>query len=1024
MRIIILLFLCFSVCVNAQELSPKNGTAQSKASYYALTNATIYVSPTVKIEKGTILIKDDKIVETGKMVKIPQEAVVIDCDGKTIMPAFIETNTNLGLPAPTGRRHGNSPQLETSKKGAYHWNETIHPEVNAVDSYTFDEEKCKQWLQMGFGMVSTHINDGIMRGTGTLVSLGKSNYNKQILKSESAAYFSFKNGNSSQTYPSSQMGSIALLRQTFYDQKWYQSNQNKELNLSLEALTAQMKLPLFFQTDDKLEILRVAKIGKEFNLNFAYIGCGNEYEIIPALKKLNGTLVLPINFPDAFEVKDPYIAKQIPLSDLKNWELAPSNPYLLRKEGINIILSATGNATPADFWKNIQKAISRGLTAEEALRALTVAPAELLGIQAEFGTLENGKKASFVIYDNNPFMQEATLLESWLLGEQNILVQKQTNDIRGKYNALIDGETIPFEITGTIEKPAVKFKTLVTKTDTITKISKTDTISTNCFSNLIGNDLTIQFNSKNAKWDGSVNLHAKVNTKVGVFEGDGTLPDGRWIIWTAIRNKLNEKPDEKKPFKLDSLPLGKPWFPNLAYGFDSIPTKQTIFIQNATLWTNEAEGIVEKGNVLVVDGKIKFVGKETPALPPGTITIDATGKHVTSGIIDEHSHIAISKGVNESGQSITAEVSIADVVKSDDINIYRQLSGGVTAAQLLHGSANPIGGQSALIKLKWGHTPEEMVIPNAPKFIKFALGENVKQANWGDENSVRFPQTRMGVEQVFYDGFERARKYQADKINWLSLSEKKRTQSGLQSPRFDLELEVLSEILKSERFITCHSYVQSEINMLMHVADSMGFKINTFTHILEGYKVADKMKKHGVGASTFADWWAYKFEVNDAIPYNAAIMNQQGIVTAINSDDAEMGRRLNQEAAKTVKYGGVSEIDAWKMVTLNPAKLLHLDNKMGSLKIGKDADIVIWSTNPLSIEAKVEKTIIDGEVLYDAERDLSMRTRNASEKARIISKMLMSNEKGEPSKAFEKKKRKEFHCNTIGEEGSEGANDH
>jgi hypothetical protein len=212
--------------------------------------------------------------------------------------------------------------------------------------------------------------------------------------------------------------------------------------------------------------------------------------------------------------------------------------------------------------------------------------------------------------------------------------------------------------------------------------------------------------------------------------------------------------------------------------------------------------------------------------------------------------------------------------------------------------------------------------------------------------------------------------------------------------------------------------------MLMHVADSMGFKINTFTHILEGYKVADKMKKHGVGASTFADWWAYKFEVNDAIPYNAAIMNQQGIVTAINSDDAEMGRRLNQEAAKTVKYGGVSEIDAWKMVTLNPAKLLHLDNKMGSLKIGKDADIVIWSTNPLSIGAKVEKTIIDGEILFDAERDLTMRERNASEKARIISKMLMSNEKGEPAKAFERKKRKEFHCNTFGEEGSEGANDH
>lgn len=1024
MKFLFLAFFAAGSFLFGQDLAPRNGTAPSAAGHYALKNATIVVSPSLTIEKGTILIKKDRIVEIGKSVKIPADAFVIDCEGKTILPAFIEANSSIGLPTPVKTR-SMVPQLETSKTGAYYWNETIHPEVDASGLYSFDEKANAELVKMGFGLVSTHVSDGIMRGTGAMVSLGNANYNKQLIKSQSAAYFSFKNGASSQTYPSSQMGSIALIRQTFHDLAWYERNHIKETNLSLDALGKQLKQPLLFQTDDKLEILRAQKIAEEFKLNFAFIGSGNEYQIINELKKLKNTLILPLNFPAAYEVKDPYIARQIPLSDLKHWELAPSNPYLLKKEGLSIILSAKGIATAADFWKNIQKTMSRGLSQSDAIRALTLAPAELFGIESDFGTLEVGKKASFTIYDNNPFLQEATLLESWILGEQKIITPQPLHDIRGKYNLLIEEEKIALDIDGTKEKLTARFKTIESKTDTITKITKLDTVVTTCFINLTGNDLTLQFNSKNPKWNGSINLHAKVNSKIGIFEGDGTLPSGKWIKWTAIRNKFPDKPDEKKtPFKMDTAQLGKTWFPNLAYGFDSIPKMQTIVIQNATLWTNEAEGKIENGSILIENGKIKQVGKGNISVPSGALVINAKGKHVTSGIIDEHSHIAISKGVNESGQSITSEVSIADVVKSDDINIYRQLSGGVTAAQLLHGSANPIGGQSALIKLKWGHTPAEMLIPNAPKFIKFALGENVKQANWGDFNTVRFPQTRMGVEQVFYDGFERARKYQQAKENWHSLSEKKREKAGLQDPRFDLELEVLCEILQGQRFITCHSYVQSEVNMLMHVADSMGFKINTFTHILEGYKVADKLKAHGAGASTFADWWGYKFEVNDAIPYNAAMLNKMGIVTAINSDDAEMGRRLNQEAAKTVKYGNVSEEDAWKMVTLNPAKLLHLDEKMGSLKQGKDADIVIWSANPLSIEAKVETTIVDGEVLYDSKRDAQLRAINAAEKSRIISKMTVSNEQKEAAVPFTKKKRKLFHCNTIGEEGSDSDNEH
>jgi len=267
----------------------------------------------------------------------------------------------------------------------------------------------------------------------------------------------------------------------------------------------------------------------------------------------------------------------------------------------------------------------------------------------------------------------------------------------------------------------------------------------------------------------------------------------------------------------------------------------------------------------------------------------------------------------------------------------------------------------------------------------------------------------MGVEQVFYDAFYRAKAYQKlwENYNKLSYEERKK----LSAPREDLELNALVEILNSKRFITCHSYVQSEINMLMHVADSMGFTVNTFTHILEGYKVADKMKIHGAGGSTFSDWWAYKFEVNEAIPYNATLLNSAGVITAINSDDAEMGRRLNQEAAKAIKYGGTSEQDAWKMVTLNPAKLLHLDDRMGSIKVGKDADIVLWTKNPLSVYANVVQTYVDGKLMFDVEKDKILQKRDREERMRII-KLMSEDENGEKKIKIEPTKEKLYHCDT------------
>lgn len=1005
---------------------PTNGVAPSKSTCFALKNGTIIVSPTKTIEKGTVIIRDGKIVDVGLLVLAPADAMSIDCSGKVIVPAFIELYSSLGIPEAKSNRSGFSPQLETAKEGPFYWNEAIHPEIDPTEWYSLDGSAIDELHKMGFGAVVVHQKDGIARGAGTLVTLGKLSAREDTYRPKVAAFYSFEKGVSQQSYPSSQMGSIALLRQAFYDAEWHASY-GKTANYSLDALTQQFKMPSVFFTNDTYEVLRVNKIAHEFKRKFTIVGTGHEYELGSVWDTITHQLIVPINFPEAFDLKDPYIARQIPIADLKHWELAPSNPAFLMQHKEQFALTTNGTKLAVDFWKNIHKALSRGWTVEDALRSLTTTPATIIGVDAEFGTLETGKWGSFSVYDSNPFLYDAKLIETWSKGERIVKLETVEADLRGTYSMNIDGVKHWLEIKGTAQKLEGKVSLPRTIRDSLTGINKEDTLTADATILYSENDLVIHFIVKDNNTVQQYSLKGIVNTRVWIFEGDGTNPSGKWIKWSAIRNKTPEEKDKMvQAWTLDTLKMGKPTYPNMAYGFDSVPEQQTIVIQNATLWTNETDGIIADGTVVVENGKIKaiYTGSGTYSIPNGAKVIDAKGKHLTSGIIDEHSHIALSKGVNEGGQANSAEVRLGDVINPSDIDIYRQLSGGVTAAQLLHGSSNPVGGQSALIKLKWGHLPNDFLIPNAPLFVKFALGENVKQSNWGDFNTVRFPQTRMGVEQVYIDGFSRALNYHNAMTNYAEMSNKQREKGEVVPPARDLELDAMYEIVTGKRRITCHSYIQSEINMLMHVADSFGFNVNTFTHILEGYKVADKMAEHGAGASTFADWWAYKYEVKDAVPYNAFLMHKMGIVVAINSDDAEMGRRLNQEAAKVVKYGGVTEEEAWKMVTLNPAKLLKLDERMGSLKVGKDADLVLWTVNPLSIEAKVLYTIVDGEILFDSEEDFKTQQELEAERARILAKMVDSSKKGEPTKPFVKRRRGHFHCNTLGEATSVGTNEH
>lgn len=413
---------------------------------------------------------------------------------------------------------------------------------------------------------------------------------------------------------------------------------------------------------------------------------------------------------------------------------------------------------------------------------------------------------------------------------------------------------------------------------------------------------------------------------------------------------------------------------------------QTVLVKNATVWTQGPQATLAKADLLVENGKVSKVGPNLAA-PAGALVIDAAGKHVTPGVIDAHSHSAGRGGINEGSNNITAEVRIADVIDPQDENIYRQLAGGTTAINLLHGSANSIGGQNAVLKLKWNSTRDAMLMAGAPPGIKFALGENPKRSASPNIAGVerRYPNTRMGVNESIRERFTAAREYAKEWDDYNRLSDEKKSRRV--PPRRDLQLETLAEILSGKRLVHSHSYRQDEILALIRVAEEFGFRIATFQHVLEGYKVADEIAAHGAGGSTFSDWWAYKLEAWDAIPYNGAIMNKRGVAVSFNSDSGELARRLNLEAAKAVKYGGLDEIEALKFVTLNPAKQLRIDNRVGSLEPGKDGDFVIWSGHPMSVYTVAEQTWIEGVKQFDRQEDLAARVKEDKERADLIERI-------------------------------------
>ncbi len=973
------------------QRTPIEGIRQNTPGVHALVNARVVVGPGQVLENATIVVRNGIIEAVGKGVTPPADARIWDYSGKTIYPGFVEPFWQVKgqiSPQAASRSNGNATAKGKPVEAPADWNARVHPEQLVAQQMPVTDKQIQSLRKLGFTAALVVPREGVFQGQSALIHLGEAAANRRFLNRAVAQHVAFQRGNfRDRTYPNSLMGAIALIRQTFYDARWYQNawhiyrqyprgQQPPELNLALQALgdAVKGKQPVVFSVEDDLDLLRALKIYREFGLRGWVRGSGYEYRQLENLTP-NVPLVLPVNYPRELPLDSPEDALDVSLMTLQHWEAAPDNARWLSEKGIPVAFTSSGLKQPKQFWQNIRISVRRGLDEAAALAALTTVPARLIGMSEQLGTIQPGKLAYFTIADGNIFADTTRIVDVWIQGERYAVTPQPPISPVGQWQITVGEKPHIFQGTLKIsgQYPNYRLQIVID--------GKPFRVPVKRFQDRL---VSFAFRRDTAFTGGW--FHFSGTIYPGRLEGHCELPDGQEVPWTAVFQKaIPRKPKLKNSPYLQ--PAKRPQPISGAFAFQTpIAQPAAILIKNATLWTATDAGILEQTDMLVVNGKIQKIGKNLKA-PRNALVIDATGKHVTPGLIDAHSHTAISKGVNESTQAVTAEVRIQDVINNYDINIYRELAGGLTMANLLHGSANPIGGQNAVIKLRWGvQNPDALIYRPAAPGIKFALGENVKQSNWGDRFTTRYPQTRMGVEQIIRDRFRAALDYEKAWKRYNALPKKIRRKTI--PPRKDLEMETLLEILHGKRWIHIHSYRQDEILAFVRIAQEFGLPVAAFQHVLEGYKVAEAIKAINAGASTFSDWWAYKFEVYDAIPYNGAIMHRVGVVVSYNSDSAELARRMNLEAAKAIKYGGLTREEAIQLVTLNPAKQLKIDHRVGSLEVGKDADFVIWSGDPFSTYSVCEQTWIEGKKYFDREVDAQWRQKITAERQRLVQKYL------------------------------------
>ncbi len=966
----------------AAQGPPPEGPRAVDPGWFVLTGARVVVDPATSLERANVVLRDGRIV--GVDAAPPAGATPVDCSGLTIYPGLVDPFVATDVPA-----------LDAAIDDQ-HWNPMVQPQRSARDGGLVPAAERSALRRLGFTTVACVPTGGIVKGTSTVVQLDEptSTSPATIVRDVAALVTSLQTRDG---YPNSEMGAIAVLRQALFDGAWYRSciatlTPGSALpagaprpSSAFAALAERADLPLWFDARDELQALRAVRVANEAGRSLVLVGSGMEFRRLAALAAAKVPIVVPLQFPEAPDVASASAAERVSLRQLQSWEQAPTNTKRLLDAGVDVAWTTARMRDKKDFRERVAEAIACGVSAQQALALLTTKPAALLGIADQAGTITRGKLANLVVVEGDLFDPKSRIRDVWVGGVRHTIQAAKDAGVDGSWSWTTGwpGKDPKIAPTLTVDGESVKGKAGGSDLKFADVVREPDRLSCR----VAGESL----DAERVFW-------LRVHQDGGALVGTCVASDGTSVAVRAERStdEAKGKSDEKKggddarpaPPSIGPLPT-----PLGGYGFLAMPAKTEFVLVGATLWPCDGRGVLRDGAVHVRDGRIVFAGSRSDmGEPPGGVqVIDATGKHVTPGIIDCHSHTGISRGVNEGGEAVTAEVRVEDVIDPDDVNWYRELAGGVTAVNQLHGSANAIGGQSCTVKLRWGVPhPDDMRFAGAPTGIKFALGENPRQANDRGPNR-RYPNTRMGVEALLRDRFAAADAYRTTRAAYEKLAPAERAKA--MRPRRDLELEALAEVLDGIRRIHCHSYRQDEIFMLCGLARELGIKIGTFQHVLEGYKVADAIGANAVGASSFSDWWAYKFEVWDAIPDNGAIMHEAGVCVSFNSDSNEHARRLNTEAGKAVKYGGVAPWDALCFVTKNPAIQLGVFDRTGSLTAGKDADLVLWSDDPLSYAARCEATWVDGRLLFSLGTDRSMREAIAAERQRLIGKAAASGKK-------------------------------
>lgn len=976
---------------------------------WALTNARIVAAPGRVLERGTVLVRGGLVEAVAASVAVPPDATVLDLTGKVVYAGLVDPHVTLSRlsgkrEAPADEeederagRPGLAPAAPERASNAYPV-PGVRPDLSALATLALSPDVRQALRALGFTAVAAVPDQGTFRGEAAVVSLGDRPLAESVLAPAAGQVVSLTpDRRAGDGAPTSKMGTAALVRRLLSEARWSleaeaadvrhpRGRRRPEREPAWKALSPVVAgtEPLVFETPDVLSLVRAGRLARELGVKARYVGGLDAWRLGREVKELSPDLVVPLAFPAVPSVDDDDDWLDVPLETLRAWDRAPSGPRWARDLGLSVAFTSHGLPELSDLPKRVEKARARGLSSEDLLAGFTTVPARMLGLSERLGEIAPGRAANLVVVEGRLFEKGARVVETWVDGVP-YPVAPRTSVPAGRFRA--EGTDLEFRrdpgtgVTAVLVTPPAGEKP-ERSPEVRRREGALEFVAEGEWLGLAAGRVRVTAAASGESLWLSIARGGERTTKRGERIPRGPradAPDGAREEEAPPRR--SEAPDS------DVRPL-----PSRPGGPLSEP--KGVVVRGAGILTQGPAGTLSKGDLLVVDGRVAAVGPSVevpPLIASSVLTLDGTGTFVTPGLVDAHSHTAIDGNVNETGRNVSADSRVLDVLDPFDPALYRELAGGLTTAHVLHGSANTIGGQDAILKLKWGAGPSELALAGAPPGIKMAMGENPRGANRRAGRD-RFPRTRMGVAALLRERFAAAREYR--RRQRVEAEARARGEDPL-PVRPDPSLEAIAEVLEGKRRIHAHAYVKQEILDLLRACGEEGVTVATLQHALDAYKVADEIAAHGAGASVFSDWWAYKLEVFDAIPWNAALLAERGVLVSLNSDSDELARRMNLEAAKGVKYGGLSREAALALVTTNPARQLGIEGRVGSLEPGKDGDFVLWSGDPLDAGTVCLETWVEGKKLFDRAADLAARDLLAAEKADLVTKALRESARGE-----------------------------